>query len=116
MAALNIHQIQDASPRRSRIFQQVLNGPLQYDRVIVRLRELVQQHRLPAARFPPPEHNNLYTRNSLEQFVLCGTVQDLLMMTSKPPRFNLYNCEACPIQGGSVRPDSSLASYGRREC
>jgi type VI secretion system protein ImpJ len=45
---------------------------------------------------PAPEHNDRHPRNSLKQFVLCGTAHCLFMMTSEPPRFNLYNCEAVP--------------------
>jgi hypothetical protein len=68
--SLNFHHIQDATSRRGGIDQQVLQSPLQYHSVIVGFSELVQQHGLAAARFPPPEHDNLYPSNSLEQFVL----------------------------------------------
>lgn len=64
--------------------------------MVVGLSELVQQNRLAAPRFPSPEHDNPYARNSLEQIVFWGRVQCPFMMTPKLPGFNLYNCEAVP--------------------
>lgn len=70
MRALNVHYIQNASARRGWISHQVLNRPQQNAGVIVGFRQLVQKHRLPAARFPPAEHDDLHSRHALEQFVL----------------------------------------------
>jgi hypothetical protein len=66
MRTLNVHQIEDESAGRCRIFHQILQRPRQDRRMIVRVSKVVQQHRLAAARIPPPEHNDLYSRNSLE--------------------------------------------------
>ena len=116
----NLHQILNASSRRGGVDQQVLECPLKYGSVIVGFNKLVQQHGLTAACFRP-RNTTIFTPATLWSNSYFAEPSNIFHDTFKRPRFNLYNCEACPTLArptldGSVRPDSYLASCGRREC
>ena len=69
MQPMDLHQIQNPPPRRSRASQKILDRQLQNIRVIVCSSKLVQQDHLSPRSLPPPKGHNLLACDLLQQFV-----------------------------------------------